>query len=229
MANSSLAAVMLRWRALAPREQWLTYAVGLALLGLLYLLTVVDPLTERREALDAGRRQAEASQLEAQASLRELEAKLAADPNRPYREALDKAQLEHEALSQRIDAQTRALVSPAKMKLLLQDLLRNQPKLRLVELESFTAPLQPPAAEAEAEAAGESKAAAAVSFYRHGLRLRLEGGYFDLLNYLQTVQASGWRLHWDSLDYQVEEAGPAQARILIELHTLSRHAGWVGV
>jgi len=80
MANSSLAAVMLRWRALAPREQWLTYAVGLALLGLLYLLTVVDPLTERREALDAGRRQAEASQLEAQASLRELEAKLAADP-----------------------------------------------------------------------------------------------------------------------------------------------------
>ena len=95
MANSSLAAVMLRWRALAPREQWLTYAVGLALLGLLYLLTVVDPLTERREALDAGRRQAEASQLEAQASLRELEAKLAADPNRPYREALDKARAEN--------------------------------------------------------------------------------------------------------------------------------------
>ncbi|MCF7203131.1 type II secretion system protein GspM [Pseudomonas oligotrophica] len=227
MATSSFAALKQRWRALAPREQWLTYAVGLTLLGLLYLLLVVDPLTQRRDALDAGRRQAEASQLEAQASLRELEAKLAADPNRPYREALDKAQLEHEALSQRIDAQTRALVSPAKMKLLLQDLLRNQPKLRLVELESFSAPLRQPTG--GAEPGSESEPAPAASFYRHGLRLRLEGGYFDLLTYLQAVQASGWRLHWDSLDYQVEEAGPAQARILIELHTLSRHAGWVGV
>ena len=54
-------------------------------------------------------------------------------------------------------------------------------------------------------------------------------GYFDLLDYLQAVQNSGWRLHWDSLDYHIDEAGPDKARITLELHTLSREAGWVGV
>jgi len=43
------------------------------------------------------------------------------------------------------------------------------------------------------------------------------------------VQNSGWRLHWDSLDYHIDEAGPDKARITLELHTLSREAGWVGV
>ena len=47
--------------------------------------------------------------------------------------------------------------------------------------------------------------------------------------YLQAVQNSGWRLHWDSLDYHIDEAGPDKARITLELHTLSREAGWVGV
>ncbi|HJE29851.1 MAG TPA: MSHA biogenesis protein MshJ, partial [Pseudomonas nitrititolerans] len=59
--------------------------------------------------------------------------------------------------------------------------------------------------------------------------LTLEGGYFELLTYLNAIQASGWRLHWDSLDYEVGEAGAGRARIILDLHTLSRDAGWVGV
>ena len=34
-----------RWQGMAPREQWLTYGVGLAPLGMLYLLLVGDPLS----------------------------------------------------------------------------------------------------------------------------------------------------------------------------------------
>jgi len=68
-----------------------------------------------------------------------------------------------------------------------------------------------------------------VVFYRHGLRLTLEGGYFDLLAYLNAIQASGWRLHWDSLNYEVGEEGASRARVILDLHTLSRDAGWVGV
>ena len=108
------------------------------------------------------------------------------------------------------------------MKALLQDLLRRQPHLQMVALQSFSEPLELPASATDAPPA-------TVSFYRHGLRLTLQGGYFDLLDYLQAVQNSGWRLHWDSLDYHIDEAGPDKARITLELHTLSREAGWVGV
>ncbi|MGE4405825.1 type II secretion system protein GspM [Pseudomonas sp.] len=224
--NSAVKAVWQRWGALAPREQWLGYLVGLALLAMLYMLLVADPLGQRLVAQESQRQLAEARRAEANNTLLELQARLAADPNRSYREALQAAQNDRERILRRIDEETSALVSPARMKALLQDLLRTQPRLQLVQLESFSTPLELPAA---APGKAEELKPAAPSFYRHGLRLTLQGGYFELLDYLHSVQNSGWRLHWDNLDYQIEDAGPDAARITLELHTLSREAGWVGV
>lgn len=215
-----------RWQALAPREQWLSFVVGLGLIVVLYLLLVADPLAARLVGEQNRLRQAEIRQLEAESTLREIQAKLAADPNLSYRQALQGAQANRAKLIERIDEETRALVSPAKMKVLLQDLLRTQDKLKLIELESSSAPLALPGSDGVDR---ETVGAAPLMFYRHGLRLTLEGGYFDLLAYLNAIQATGWRLHWDSLDYEVGEAGAGRARIVLDLHTLSREAGWVGV
>jgi len=213
------------WQNLAPREQWLTFGVGLALLIMLYVVLVAEPLGVRIAAEQNRQKEANARLLTAESSLLEIQAKLAADPNLSYRQALATAQASHQMLLQRIDVETSTLVSPARMKALLQDLLRNQAKLKLVALESSSAPLALPAA-----AMTEPKEKAPpVVFYRHGLRLTLEGGYFDLLTYLNAIQASGWRLHWDSLNYEVDEGGTSRARVILDLHTLSRDAGWVGV
>ena len=215
-----------RWHAFAPREQWLSFGVGLALLVMLYVMLVADPLAMRIAAQESQQRLAETRQLEADNALREIQAKLAADPNLTYRQALEAAQASRTQLVQRIDQETRTLLSPEKMKALLQDLLRTQAKLKLVSLESSSAPLALPGDEA---ADGKDAKAPPVVMYRHGLRLTLEGGYFELLTYLSAIESSGWRLHWDSLDYEVGEAGAGRARIILELHTLSRDAGWVGV
>jgi MSHA biogenesis protein MshJ len=224
-----------RWQALAPREQWLAYAVGLALLPMLYLLLIGDPLAGRIKAQDNQRRLAEARRLEAESAMQEMRAKLAADPNLGYRKALQTADAERQQTLGLIEEQTSALVSPQRMKILLQDLLRTQPGLRLLALESSSSPLMLPEAPGPAAPATNTTGKAQepppppLTLYRHGLRLTLEGGYFELLAYLRAIQSSGWRLHWDSLDYRVGETGPGRAKIVLELHTLSRHAGWVGV
>lgn len=215
-----------RWQAFAPREQWLCFAVGLGLVVMLYMMLVADPLAARIAAEQNRQRLAESRQLEADSTLREIQAKLAADPNLTYRQALRSAQANRTRILQRIDEETRALISPAKMKVLLQDLLRTQDKLKLIELESSSTPLTLPG---NVQTDAEQRKTAPLTFYRHGLRLMLEGGYFELLTYLNAIQASGWRLHWDSLDYEVGEAGAGRARIILDLHTLSRDAGWVGV
>jgi len=214
------------WRALAPREQWLTYGVGLALLIMFYVLLVAEPLGLRLAAETKRQLDANARLVSAENSLLEIQAKLAADPNLSYRQALEAAQNSRDSLLQRIDAETSTLVSPTRMKGLLQDLLRNQPTLKLVALESSSAPLAVPVA---AVSDTQEQKAPPVVFYRHGLRLTLEGGYFDLLAYLNAIQASGWRLHWDGLNYEVGEGGASRARVILDLHTLSRDAGWVGV
>lgn len=218
--------LILRWRALAPREQWLAYLVGLTLLIMLYVLMVAEPLSLRIAAEKQRDQLARTRQVEAQNSVLAIQAKLAADPNLSYQQALAAVKASHDGLLERIDLETGALVSPANMKTLLQDLLRNQTQLKLISLESSSAPLAVPVSTLADPGAHQ---ALPVLFYRHGLRLTLEGGYFELLTYLNAIQASGWRLHWDSLDYEVGEGGARRARIILNLHTLSRDAGWVGV
>ena len=206
------------WRQRASREQWLMYLIGLALIGLLYAQWVAAPLAARTAIQEKRLTQVEQGITAAQGALRQLDERLAADPNPRYRQAIGAAEARREAMFAQIDGGTARLISPTDMQKLLEDLLRRQSGLRLVELRNLSAPLSLP----------EAQQAPSV-LYRHGLQLTLEGGYFDLLAYLEAVQASGWQLHWSSRDYRVGEAGPGKARVRLELYTLSRHAGWLGV
>lgn len=215
-----------RWRKLAPREQWLAAGIGAALLVVLYMLLVADPLAARIGAEQNRLRLAEARQLEARSAVQELQARLAADPNLPFRAALESAELQRGQLERRIDAQTQVLLPPERMKQLLQELLRNQPGLQLVKLETSSEPLRLGDAVPAEQAATQ---APAVLLHRHSLELRLEGGYFDLLKYLVALQGSEFRVYWDALDYQVGEAGHQRASITLRLHTLSRSARFLGV
>ncbi|WP_341304356.1 MSHA biogenesis protein MshJ [Pseudomonas sp. TMP25] len=219
-----------RWYAMAPRERWLAFAVGLGVLGMLYVLLIGDPLSLRLTKQNSGWQLAEGRRLSAEAELLELQARLAADPNMQYRSALLAASASRGELIRQIDQYTAELVTPQKMQAVLQALLRKQPQLKVVGMTSFSEPVVLTSAEPAASPDPQAVVAApAVTLYRHGLQLQLEGGYFDLLSYLQAVQASGWQLNWDSLEYQVGEAGPTKATIQLKLYTLSRHAGWVGV
>lgn len=219
-----------RWQGLAPREQWLGCGVGLVLIGMLYLLLIGDPLAARLAKQEAGYKLAEARRLEAEAGLAALQAQLQAAPDIAYNSALLAAQANREQLVEQIERNTGELVSPEKMRAVLEDLLRSQQGLRLLGLESFSEPVKLAPVEA-APATGTAGAVPveAVALYRHGVRLKLEGSYFDLLQYLQAIQGTPWKLNWDSLDYKVGEAGPGRAQISLQLYTLSRHGGWVGV
>ncbi|MES2821879.1 MAG: type II secretion system protein GspM [Pseudomonadota bacterium] len=219
--------ILQRWQGMAPREQWMAYGVGLVVLVVLYMLLIGDPLAKRLAAQTVAFNNAEASRLEAEAGFAALQARLAADPNLQYRNVLLAAASNRQALIEQIDQNTAALVTPDRMKALLQDLLRSQPGLRLVGLQSFSEAVRLPGS--ETPAAGAPPAVTPVTLYRHGVRLQLEGGYFDLLAYLQAIQGTEWHLNWESLDYRVGDAGPGRARIRLQLSTLSRQAGWVGV
>lgn len=228
------------WSARAPREQWLAVAVALLVPALAWLAFGHEPLALRLQQLDNEQRSAETRRLEARTALAELQARAAVDPDQALRQALRAAQALRDHQLESLDRETAALIDPQRMQQVLQDLLQQRPGLRLLALESFSAPLElpkPPAADgqpAAASATADSAPPAPPVLYRHGMRLTLEGSYFELRDYLQGIEAQslaagGRRLFWERLDYQVGEAGPGQAKITLELYTLSREAGWVGV
>jgi len=234
-------ALLQRWQGLAPREQWLAVAVALLVPALAWLAFGHEPLALRLKQLENEQRSAETRRLEARTGLAELQARAAVDPDQALRQALRAAQALRDHQLEGLDRETAALIDPQRMQQVLQDLLQRRPGLRLLALESFSAPLELPAplpaADGQPVAAvaeqGKKDAATPV-LYRHGMRLTLEGSYFELRDYLQGIEAQslaagGRRLFWERLDYQVGEAGPGQAKITLELYTLSREAGWVGV
>ncbi|WP_071870968.1 type II secretion system protein GspM [Atopomonas hussainii] len=222
-------ALLARWYALNAREQNLALLVAFAVFGMLYVLVVVDPLEAAIKAQHAEVSQLSTQMDDNQSALTDMQGKLAADPNLPYRTRLLAAQDRQNQLQAQLDGQTAALISPQQMKNLLQTLLKEQPGLQLNALSSFSEPLQLSKPDADKPDADKTDAPPVAVLYRHGVRMQLSGSYFDVLKYLQQVEGSGWRLYWQRLDYRVGEAGPSHAEIELEVYTLSRSAEWIGV
>ena len=64
------------------------------------------------------------------------------------------------------------------------------------------------------------------SVYRHSIRVRLEGSYFEVVNFLKALESLSWRFYWEGLDYRVAKFPMALADI--ELYTLSTEEGMLG-
>ena len=57
-----------------------------------------------------------------------------------------------------------------------------------------------------------------VNYYRHGVRLRLQGSYSDIYDYLQLLEQLPRHFYWQSLHYQVGKY--PQGTVELILYTL---------
>ena len=107
------------------------------------------------------------------------------------------------------------LIDPSEMAQVLEGVLKEQSRLSLVQI-SNTSP----------ESLSASDDENAVTFYRHGLEIEVEGSYLACLEYLNAIEALPWRLYWQVLELDVLEY--PRNRIRIEVSTLSLDKEWIG-
>lgn len=62
--------------------------------------------------------------------------------------------------------------------------------------------------------------------FRHAISLRIEGRYFEVVEYLKELEGLKWRFYWEGLDYKVTQF--PMATVDIELYTLSTDEGMLG-
>jgi len=123
---------------------------------------------------------------------------------------------------------TTDLVDPGQMRAVLEELLRRQSGLKLVN--AVNRPAEPlvlddePAAEATPQPKSDSDA---PQLYRHSLVLTLEGSYLDCLQYLEAVERLPWHIFWTRLEVEAGEYPKNEIRL--ELTTLSLDEEWIGV
>ena len=58
-----------------------------------------------------------------------------------------------------------------------------------------------------------------INLFQHGIHIELHGSFWDLVNYLQKIEALPERFYWRSLDYRV--GNYPDATVTLELYTLS--------
>ncbi|MCP5329436.1 MAG: hypothetical protein H7A07_00635 [Pseudomonadales bacterium] len=63
--------------------------------------------------------------------------------------------------------------------------------------------------------------------FRHALVLEFQGDFFSTLRYLRFLETMEQSFFWDSIEY--EQALWPEARVILELHTLSSEEGFIGV
>ncbi len=125
------------------------------------------------------------------------------------------------------------LMSPERMRDMLQQILARRPGLELIQMKTLPqsavglpGDAQKPAPPARlAEARGE--AAPASSIYKHGVQLTVRGSYLDLLTYLKEIESLPVRIYWDKLDLSAPDYPAAILRVT--LYTVSLDRTWMQV
>ncbi|MFM5344842.1 MSHA biogenesis protein MshJ [Aeromonas veronii] len=195
-----------RIAVLSQRERVLILLTGLVLLGAAGIYGWIDGadtrLQQDRMALSAAERDLEIMELENLGK----QARLKRDPNQGVRDQLAQVEADLARIDDELKAQTVDLIPAHEMPLVLEALLSRSANLHMLALSSLEpTPLM----------AGEHK----VNLYKHGIRLQLEGGYFDVYQYLKALEALPRHFYWKQLDYQVK-AYPG-AVVEMEIYTLS--------
>lgn len=221
-----------RFAVLQPREKALI--VGATVVAILFggFTFWIEPGQLQTVRL----KKAIAQQQDEQAQLREQIQVLATktgDPDAANRLQLDQLRKQLVALERDIKAFDGTLVAPSQAPALLQTLLARHRGLSLIGL--TTLPPQPlidppaPKNTKEGEKPGAAKVEAPAlpggNIYKHGIEIKLAGGYHDLMAYVAELESSPQKLLWGAMRLSVK--GYPVGELTLTVYTLSLDSTWL--
>jgi MSHA biogenesis protein MshJ len=213
--------------ALALRERALIFVMMSVVLITPVNMFLLDPLRTKQKTLSQQLTDRQSQIAALQTQLQELAASSQIDPDMENRKRVQELKRKLVDLEAPLENAQQSLVSPDKEVLLLEDLLIQNPRLRLVSLKTL-----PPTTALESkqvEAGKKSGAAMPVTslVYKHGVQLTIEGGYQDLLQYLVAMEKLPWRVVWGEANFRVDEY--PKIVLTLTLYTLSLERVWLSV
>ena len=188
---------------------------------------LVAPTLAERQRLDNRIQTLSSNRDNLLAEQQTLNSQLANDPSAELRERLKVRQNRLERLNQQISETTDQLIAPRDMVALLRNMLAAQQDLALESL-VLHQPLPVFDREKGDNTADESGSEQPEPLlYAHDVALTISGGYLDVMNYLEKLEAMDERLGWLQLSY--ETGNWPEGTATIRVRTLSLEAAWLGV
>lgn len=226
--------------ALTLRERGFVIAGVLAVTYFAWSAFVMQPMDRKLAELNGTQQRVSAEltalNAQAQAALKQSQE----DPNKIHREQLAELKQELDTLSSQLAGTTDHLVPPAQMARVLEAVLQEAGGLQLQQVTSLGAsPLVPTSKKSGsrqddktepgmdvAESAGAGEEQAVRRLYRHGVKLQLQGRFFDVLEFMRKLEALDWKFFWDGVDFRVLDYPDAAVEITV--FTISLEPNWIG-
>ena len=195
-----------------------------------YLLLTPLELQQQQLLKQIQTTQTENNQIEIQALAVTNSNRNKTDPNLSVRQQLDRLNRELVIANRSIEAAVAGLITPERMPIALENMLRQQKGLQFISLENL--PAKPLLADSPDEAGAQKTTTIAESIptqkiYQHSFRIQFEGSYLNTLAYLRQLEGLEWRFRWDEIDLTMLEY--PTVHITVVIHTISLDEGVIGV
>ncbi|WP_153913844.1 MSHA biogenesis protein MshJ [Shewanella sp. TC10] len=204
-----------KFNVLSQRERVLICVAALVLIGMIVYLPVESIFKERQKL---SRQLAQISN-DNDVSSQQIELyqqRLALDPNVDYRNRLAHIEQQTQVIDADLDAQMVSMVPASYMPTVLTNLLGNVQGVKLLSFGSIApTPLL--------QVGDEHK----MNLYSHGIKLTLEGSYFAILKFVESIESMPDKLYWKRLNYHVDKH--PNATVELELYTLSINKEFISV
>lgn len=211
---------------LTLRERLLTTIAGLVVVLFGGYFLFIEPAQMEIKTAKRRLNQLNQTQLSLDAQLQAVEKDLAMDPNLALDANIGASKQAIKQLDSTLAAQVYNLVPAAAMPSLLEQVLSQSRGVVLLEMVSLP-PTRMMAVDDDTPADTSANEPDENGLFQHGVRLTLQGSYFDIQKYLARTESLSWQFYWKVFNYQVKDFPLAEVEV--ELYTLSTSKAFIGV
>jgi MSHA biogenesis protein MshJ len=216
-----------KFSSISVREQKLVFYAVPLVICLVFIIGLIEPAVTRIFETRSEVKVQKLRLVNASNSVDLVQAELNVDPDVEINNQIAGVTQQITSLERQFAEELEQLVPPYAMPLVLEQLFANAKKLKLMSMASI-----PPTNifKDDADSVNSEKPISNVigpELFKHGLRIRFEGSFFDTRDFLMSAEQMGWKLHWQEIEFAVSEYPRAQ--VDIELFTLSRSEAYINV
>jgi len=218
-----------KYLQLSVREQYLILLTGLVILFFVVFHFFVDPTLVANKQASSKIDRLTSSNYSLKNSIAELEVALHNDPDEATRKKIAQFEVQLAKVDAKLLTLTSDLINPIQMRHALFDLLKLEKGVSLLSFELLGA--QPLLAlegqSKDASISVKQQGKVGRNLYRHGIKIKLSGRYFELQRYLKQLELLPWTFFWQDFNFKSIEYPNSELGIII--YSLSTKKEFVGV
>ncbi|NQZ21653.1 MAG: hypothetical protein HRT53_06290 [Colwellia sp.] len=229
-----------KYLTITPREQYMVLLAGLAAIIFIIHSFFIDDNAIKITKLEQKIAKVTTGNRSTKTSISLLENGLSQDPNAVFNNQIAQYKKKLKDVDEGLLKLTSDLIDPIQMRYALLQLLKTQKGVSLQSFQVIAAqPLTMTASKSsiknnkgsvKSSTASDTSVAIApeeLVLYRHAIKIKLSGSYFQLRDYLQQLEALSWKFFWQEFNYQLKEYPVSELEI--EMYSLSTKREFIGV